>query len=33
MSPHLRNTDLNLLQALAVLLEERHGTRVADRLT
>ncbi|MFE9644930.1 LysR family transcriptional regulator [Streptomyces sp. NPDC006365] len=28
---HLRNADLNLLQALAVLLEERHVTRAADR--
>ncbi|MBQ1092801.1 LysR family transcriptional regulator [Streptomyces sp. B93] len=27
----LRNADLNLLQALAVLLEERHVTRAADR--
>jgi DNA-binding transcriptional LysR family regulator len=33
MSPHLRNADLNLLQALAVLLEERHVTRAADRST
>ncbi|OXS30904.1 hypothetical protein CHR28_34105 [Streptomyces sp. XY006] len=28
---HLRNADLNLLEALAVLLEERHVTRAADR--
>ncbi|MFE6286400.1 LysR family transcriptional regulator [Streptomyces sp. NPDC057877] len=28
---HLRNADLNLLQALAVLLEERHVTRAAER--
>lgn len=27
----LRNVDLNLLEALAVLLEERHVTRAADR--
>ncbi|MGW0846404.1 LysR family transcriptional regulator [Streptomyces sp. NPDC002787] len=28
---HLRNADLNLLDALAVLLEERHVTRAAGR--
>ncbi|MFF9206589.1 LysR family transcriptional regulator [Streptomyces sp. NPDC014986] len=28
---HLRNADLNLLEALAVLLEERHVSRAADR--
>ena len=28
---HIRKTDLNLLQSLAVLLEERHITRAAER--
>lgn len=28
---HLRNADLNLLEALAILLEERHVSRAADR--
>src|SRR5258706_8303478 len=28
---HIRKTDLNLLQTLTVLLEERHITRAAER--
>ncbi|MFI1889907.1 LysR family transcriptional regulator [Streptomyces jumonjinensis] len=28
---HIRNADLNLLEALAILLEERHVSRAADR--